>query len=258
MTEFNGFERSVIEITGSDRESFIQGLVTNDASLAKKGVVYAAMLTPQGKFVTDFLLLSRGESMLLDVHSACKAELLKRLAIYKLRSKVAISESPLRVSRGLGTPPEGSFKDPRHVALGWRLYGTDSKDEIGKRAWDKLRVENCIPETLVELVPESTYILEAGFERLNGVDFQKGCYVGQEVTARMKHKAKLRKGLTTVRVTGSAAVGSDITADGKPIGKLYTQSDGHAIAYLRFDRAQSSPLLADRAEIHFDEASLEN
>ena len=258
MTEFDGFERSVIEITGPDRELFIQGLVTNDASLAKKGLVYAAMLTPQGKFVTDFFLLSHDESILLDVHSACKAELLKRLAIYKLRSNVSISESPLQVSRGLGTLPEGSFKDPRHAALGWRLYGTDSMDGIGKLAWNQIRVENCIPETLVELVPESAYILEAGFERLNGVDFQKGCYVGQEVTARMKHKAQLRKGLTTVRVIGSAAVGSDITASGKPIGKLYTQSNGCGIAYLRFDRAQSGPLFADGAEIHLDVATSKN
>ena len=258
MTEFDGFNRSVIEITGSDRELFIQGLVTNDAGLATKGLVYAAMLTPQGKFVTDFFLLSSDESMLLDVHSACKAELLKRLAIYKLRSKATISESPLRVSRGLGTPPEGSFKDPRHAALGWRLYGTNSMDGIGKLAWDRIRVENCIPETLVELVPESTYILEAGFERLNGIDFQKGCYVGQEVTARMKHKAQLRKGLTTVRVTGSAAVGSDITASGKPIGKLYTQSNGYGIAYLRFDRAQSGPLFADGAKIYLDDAASKN
>ena len=258
MTESEGFERSVIEIAGPDREAYIQGLVTNDLSSAKDGLVYAAMLTPQGKFVADFFLSRRGECMLLDVHSACKAELLKRLTLYKLRSKVSVSESPLRVSRGLGTPPEGSFKDPRHSALGWRLYGLGSKDEIGKQAWDKIRVENCIPETLVELVPDSTYILEAGFERLNGVDFQKGCYVGQEVTARMKHKAKLRKGLTSVRISGSAAIGSDITSNGKPIGKLYTQSNGLAIAYLRFDRAQSGPLLANGAEICFDEAVLQN
>ena len=258
MIESGGFERSVIEIAGSDHEAYVQGLVTNDVSLATEGLVYAAMLTPQGKFVADFFLLHRGESMLLDVHSACKAELLKRLTIYKLRSKVSVSESSLRVSRGLGTPPEGAFKDPRHPALGWRVYGTGSKDGIGKQAWNKIRVENCIPETLVELVPESTYILEAGFERLNGVDFQKGCYVGQEVTARMKHKAKLRKGLTSVRISGSAAVGSDITANGKPIGKLYTQSGGHAIAHLRFDRARSGPLLADGAEIHLDKAVLQN
>ena len=82
-----------------------------------------------------------------------------------------------------------------------------------------------------------TYILEAGFERLNGVDFRKGCYVGQEIAARMKHKTELKKGLAQVIITGSAPIGSDITANGKPAGTLFTQSGGRALAHLRFDRA---------------------
>jgi tRNA-modifying protein YgfZ len=95
-----------------------------------------------------------------------------------------------------------------------------------------------VPETGVELVPEDTYILEAGFERLNGVDFRKGCYVGQEVTARMKHKTELRKGLARVRVEGTPPPpGTEIVADGKPAGTLYSVADGLGLAHLRFDRA---------------------
>ena len=103
--------------------------------------------------------------------------------------------------------------------------------------WDALRVEHLIPASGIELLPNETYILEADFERLNGVDFRKGCYVGQEVTARMKHKTELRKGFATVSIEGKAPVGTEIVAGDKTAGTLFTQSGGKAIAYLRFDRA---------------------
>ena len=99
-----------------------------------------------------------------------------------------------------------------------------------------MRVAHCIPESGIELTPD-TYILEAGFERLRGVDFSKGCYVGQEVTARMKHKTSLRKGLAIVEVMGDAPLGAQITADGRAAGRLFTRSGDRAIAHLRFDRA---------------------
>jgi len=156
--------------------------------------------------------------------------------MYKLRADVTITETDLKVRRGTGDMPDGALPDPRHEALGWRLYGDDGGDD--GTDFDAIRVAHCIPETGIELTPD-TLILEAGLERLHGVDFRKGCYVGQEVTARMKHKTELRKGLTLVAVTGSAPVGSEIaTPEGKPAGRLYTQSGGRGIAYLRFDRAR--------------------
>ena len=108
--------------------------------------------------------------------------------------------------------------------MGWRLYGAEGGDD--GTDWDAIRVAHVIPETGIELTPD-TYILEAGFERLHGVDFRKGCYVGQEVTARMKHKTELRKGLVQVAVEGAAPVGTPIlTGDGREAGVLYTQSGG--------------------------------
>ena len=115
--------------------------------------------------------------------------------------------------------------------------------------WDALRVAACVPETGIELIPNDTYILEAGFERLNGVDFKKGCYVGQEVTARMKHKTELRKGLALVSVEGSVPSGTEIQAGGRPVGRFFTQSSNRAIAYLRFDRAVGE-MSAGNATIH--------
>lgn len=229
-------DRKVFEITGKDRESFLQGLVTNDLGRVQGGIVYAAMLSPQGKYLADFFLVPAGDAILLDVQAGLAEGLLRRLAMYRLRADVRIVPSPFRVSRGRGPVPEGGFADPRHPALGWRLYAAEPG---GAPAidWDAIRVEHCIPETGVELIPEESYILEAGFERLNGVDFRKGCYVGQEVTARMKHKTELRKGLVTVMVEGEAPVGAEILAGGKPAGQIFTQAGGKAIAHLRFDRA---------------------
>lgn len=228
--------RRIFEISGGDRASFLQGLVTNDLRRLETGIVYAALLTPQGKYLADFFLVPAPEAILLDVHESLAEPLVRRLAMYRLRADVRIAPSPLQVARGLGPAPAGAFADPRHPALGWRLYGSAA---AGPAAidWDAIRVAHCIPETGIELIPEETYILEAGFERLNGVDFRKGCYVGQEVTARMKHRTELRRGLVTVLVEGAAPVGTEILAEGKPAGRLYTQSGGRGIAWLRLDRA---------------------
>jgi tRNA-modifying protein YgfZ len=226
--------RSVLRISGADRLSFLQGLVSNDIARAAEGIVYAALLTPQGKYLADFLVIGQGESLLIDVDESLVDMLEKRLGMYRLRADVGIERTGLVVSRGVGPAPAGALADPRHAALGWRHYGaTDIGEPVD---WDAIRVAHVIPETGVELDGE-TYILEAGFERLNGVDFRKGCYVGQEVTARMKHKTELRKGLAQVRVEGSAPVGTPIMAGSKEAGTLFTQSGGHGIAHLRFDRA---------------------
>jgi folate-binding protein YgfZ len=144
-----------------------------------------------------------------------------------------LDETDIQVTRGLGDAPEGAFSDPRHPSLGWRAYdGQPGDPDVD---WDAIRVEAMIPESGIELSDDS-FILEMGFERLHGVDFRKGCYVGQEVTARMKHKTELRKGLAQVEMSAAAPAGTEISADGKPAGTLFTQSGGKALAYLRFDR----------------------
>lgn len=238
--------RRVISITGADRVKFLQGLVTNDVRALERGAaIYAALLTPQGKFIVDFFLIPDGEGILLDVAASEAAGLLKRLNMYRLRSDVDLSLTERQVSRGLGPPPAGAITDPRLPELGWRAYDGRASEEVD---WTALRVAHLIPETGIELTPD-TFILEAGFERLNGVDFKKGCYVGQEVTARMKHKTELRKGLASVDIDGAAEIGAKLmTEDGKEAGTLLSQSGGKAIAYLRFDRAKG-PLSAGKAQV---------
>lgn len=231
----SGMERRVLRISGEETRDFLQGLVTNDLRKLDEGLVYAAMLTPQGKYLADFFLVPGAEgTVLLDVAAPLADDLMKRLSLYKLRAKVGIEETDLKVRRGTGSAPDGAFGDPRHPSLGWRLYGDAGGDD--GTDWEALRVAACVPETGVELTPD-TFILEAGFERLNGVDFRKGCYVGQEVTARMHHKTELKKGLATVEVEGAAPVGTPIEAGGKTAGTLYSQAGGRGIAYLRYDRA---------------------
>lgn len=250
-------DRRVVRITGKDRLGFLQGLVTNDVRKLERGPVYAAMLSPQGKYLADFLLVPEAEAVLLDVAAGLAGPLVQRLGMYRLRADVQIAETDLQVTRGLGEAPPGAVADPRHASLGWRAYEPQAGGPEGggpaRIDWDGIRVANCIPETGIELIPNETYILEAGFERLHGVDHRKGCYVGQEVTARMKHKTELRKGLVTVAVEGPAEPGTPVTAEGRPAGVLHTRSGDRAIAYLRFDRA-TGPLAAGDAVVRWADA----
>lgn len=223
--------RRILAVSGEDRVAFLQGLVTNKVGDLP---AWAALLTPQGKYLADFLVVPDGGRLLVDVDARLADDLLRRLSMYRLRSKVEIAATDLTVARGTGDMPDAGIADPRHPALGWRLYGGQGDDGSD---WDAIRVAHCIPETLIELIPNETFILEAGFERLHGVDFRKGCYVGQEVTARMKHKTELRKGLVTVGIEGAAPAGTPILMpDGREAGTLFTQSGGRAIAHMRFDR----------------------
>ena len=239
-------QRRILRLSGADTVEFLQGLITNDVAKLGNGLVYAALLTPQGKYIADFFLAADGDDVLLDVDDSLADTLVQRLSLYKLRADVTIALAGLNLQRGTGPAPDGALPDPRHPDLGWRAYSPapEAQDDTD---WTALRVAHLIPESGIELGPES-YILEAGFEALNGVDFRKGCYVGQEVTARMKHKTELRKGLARVAIDGTAEPGSDITANGKAVGQLHSVSGQQGIAYLRFDRAGQN-LQADGASL---------
>ncbi|MBW7922686.1 MAG: folate-binding protein YgfZ [Rubellimicrobium sp.] len=228
--------RIVLSLTGKDRMRFLQGLVSNDLRrLAKARILYAALLNAQGKYLVDFFMVDADDAVLLDVKDSHADLLEERLNHYRLRADVQITRTGLQVTRGSGPAPDGAVPDPRDPALGWRHYGDGAGADMPGD--DALRVAHLIPETGVELTPDS-YILEMGFERLGGVDFRKGCYIGQEVTARMKHKTVLRKGLVRVHLEGVAPPpGTPILmADGREAGTLYTSAGDRALAWLRFDR----------------------
>lgn len=231
-TGFEAKDRKVLRLSGADCTGFLQDLVTNDVS--GSGLIYAALLTPQGKYLFDFFLLSDGEGWLLDVATSRAQALATRLGMYKLRADVGIEATDLRVFQIWES--DLGHEDPRNGALGRRIYAHEPPEMADFEGWEALRVAHLVPRTGAELIADESYILECGFERLNGVDFKKGCYVGQEVTARMKHKTELRKGLGRVVLEGAANPGDLITADGKEVGILRSVVGGQGIAYLRFDR----------------------
>ncbi|QHQ37377.1 YgfZ/GcvT domain-containing protein [Algicella marina] len=238
--------RTVLRVSGPEHVDFLQDLVSNDLGGVASGAIYAALLTPQGKYLFDFLVVSDGDSLLLDSAADRAPQLAQRLTMYRLRRKVEIEPSDVQIAQVFGTKPEGEgvVADPRHPDLGWRMYGHGLAERISGMEpatdddWTRLRIDHAVPETGIELLADESYILEAGFEALHGVDFRKGCYVGQEVTARMKHKTELKKGLVQVAVEGEAPpAGTEILADGKAAGTLYSTADGKGLAHLRFDRA---------------------
>ena len=243
--------RSILKVSGNDSESFLQGLITNDVSRAKTELIYTALLSPKGKYLFDFFITSHSDGYLIDISSNNAYQFIQRLNLYKLRADVTIEQTDIKVGRGIGPISEQAFQDPRSDQLGYRIYNpTQTEDSLIN--WDQIRVENCIPETGIELIIDETYILEANFEKLSGVDFRKGCYVGQEVTARMKHKVELKKGFVKVQIDGSAPIGTDIISNDKVVGQIFTQSNGMAIAYLRFNRV-SNDMKAGTAKIIYHE-----
>ena len=253
---YHATDRAVLRVSGPGRPRLPAGpRHQRRRAGSTQGPVYAALLSPQGKYLFDFFLVPYGEDVLIDVKADRAAALAQRLGLYRLRAKVASSRPTSPWSSASALPPRGALADPRDPGLGWRACVADPAAflagiaPLAPEAMAARRIALGVPETGVELLPDDSYILEMGFERLNGVDFRKGCYVGQEVTARMKHKTELRKGLARVRVEGAAPPpGTEIRAGDKVAGTLYSVADGLGLAYLRFDRAEGE-LVAGSARI---------
>ncbi|MSP42614.1 MAG: folate-binding protein [Alphaproteobacteria bacterium] len=263
-------ERGVIEVGGPEADAFLQGLLTNDMDRADPAhVVYAALLTPQGKYLFDFFVLRRGDTCLLDCEVARLAELSKRLNFYRLRAKVTVRDaSPdFRVAAAIGQ--EGlerlalpsiagsakiindaiAYTDPRHAAMGARLLlphdNMGAYEITSPDGYHQLRISLGIAEGAADIAIEKYFLLEANFEELNGVDFKKGCYVGQELVSRMKHRNAVRKRILPVRIEGPCPpAGTAILAGGREVGRLHSIYGENALAYLRLSAlAPDAPAL---------------
>jgi tRNA-modifying protein YgfZ len=252
--------RGAVQVAGPDAATLLNGLLTNDVSRAMPNTaVFAAMLTPQGKYLFDmFVLQIEADTFLLDVSRP--SEFAKRLAMYKLRSKVTIDDrsSELSVVAGLDAPRGGlSFPDPRLAELGWRTFAAsvgegDSREELA------FRHALGVPDPSVDLLVEKDFIMEGLFDELGGLDHHKGCYVGQEMTSRMKRRTSVKNKLCRVRYEGAPpAFETPILADNWEVGRMRSGSDGVGIAMTRFDRARKAiadghPMLADGVAITLD------
>jgi len=247
--------RAVLRVGGADARKYLQGLITNDIGKAQGAhAIHAGLLTPQGKILFDFFALSAGDGFLIDVAQDKAAELLKRLVFYRLRAQVEITEEPsLAVAAAWGgTPrlPEGAmlYADPRLPELGVRILvpkGTDAA-ELGcapapEKDYHAFRISLGVPEGGLDYGFGDAFPHEALFDQLNGVDFAKGCYVGQEVVARMQHRGTARKRI--VPLEGDAplpAPGTSVEADGIPIGTLGSVSGASGLALVRLDRVEEA------------------
>ena len=256
--------RGILAVAGPDRRSFLQGLISNDVgNVAADRVVYAALLTAQGKYLHDFLIVEQGDEFWLDAEAARLTDLKRRLSVYRLRAEVEIAERPeLAVAAVFGAgapaaldlpPQEGAARpqdggvalvDPRLAALGARVIAERAAlARLGAvfapadaAAYERHRLALGIPDGSRDLTVEKTILLEAGFDELHGVDWQKGCYVGQELTARTKYRGLIKRRLFPVELAGPpSAPGTIVMADGKEAGEMRSSQGTAGLALLRLD-----------------------
>ncbi len=254
--------RTLLRLTGSDKQDFLQNLVSNDlAPLSSEQVVYAALLTPQGKFLHDFIIIQRENALYLDCASTRKNDLIKRLTLYKLRADVVIEDvtdqselyaffgydvAPADLSTGQAEQRDNYmlYRDPRHEGLGFRIIGFKNSDWRGdfedfktvkENSYLQHRLSLGVPEGGSDIVPEKNFLLEMNFEELNGVSFSKGCYVGQELTARTKHRAKIKKRLFSFTYDGTLSPGDSIRLEDREIATVSAFNAPYGLALTRLD-----------------------
>jgi hypothetical protein len=258
--------RKVLRISGKEKRVFLQGLISNDVMrISDNRAIYAALLTPQGKYLHDFFILEFGNNFYLDCEADRIDDLFKRFRIFKLRSdiKIEIVEQmtvtvffgdyvhklmPVDSSEGAATKwLDGAlFTDPRLNEIGTRAILPENALKNSKfnsqltpvtfEDYDTLRINLGLPDSSRDLLIEKSILLESGFEELNGVDFEKGCYVGQELTARTKHRGLIKKRLIPVKFTGTPPEsGTEIRQNNKKVGEVRSVSNSSALAILSID-----------------------
>ncbi|MBL8677325.1 MAG: folate-binding protein YgfZ, partial [Alphaproteobacteria bacterium] len=198
--------RGVIEIEGEDKATFLQGLISNDINLVTPTqAIYATLLTPQGRFLFDFFITEKDGTFLLDVKAARLETLLKKLSLFKLRSKITLKGRPdLKIYAywGEGDLTLEAYPDPRLKTLGARLIG-QAKPNISAEEYDLHRLKLGVPEGGIDMLSEKAILLESGLDELNAISWTKGCYMGQELTARTKYRGLVRKRLFPVKIEGA-------------------------------------------------------
>jgi tRNA-modifying protein YgfZ len=260
--------RGVVSVAGPDAQKFLDNLITSNVGGVDRGsAVFAGLLTPQGKLLFDFLIFPDGDRYLFDVARSEVANLLKRLGLYRLRAKVEfadLSEERIVVAAwGSDVPPilDGVVAaDPRLPALGFRGVvppGADMApdfDEASEAAYDAHRIGLGVPEGGVDFAFGDVFPHDADMDQLAGVDFDKGCFVGQEVVSRMKHRGTARRRAVVAHGADLPAAGAVITAGGQAIGSMGSSAGDVGLALVRLDRAKAAmdggvPILADASPV---------
>jgi folate-binding protein YgfZ len=264
--------RSVIALAGPDRVEFLQGLISNDTTKVSPGhAIWAAMLTPQGRFLNDMFVADGGtDTLLIETERERATALAKKLTMYTLRSKVKVEDRAAtmeaavvfgeQADKALGIEKCVSYVDPRLPSLGVRvlapageaaaILGSHGFTPATPADYDALRLSLGVPDGSRDLPVEKALLLESGFDELNGVDWKKGCYMGQELTARTKYRGLVKKRLFPVRLDGPLpAPGTLIERDGQEVGEIRSGLGDRALAMLRLDGMKGDGLTAGGTRI---------
>ncbi len=278
-------DRGTLAVAGPDARAFLQGVVTNDVDKARPGrAIYGALLTPQGRYLHDFFIVELDGVLFLDVAKSRLEDLRARLLKYRLRAKVDVDDVSklFRTIALLGDGPHDSqalhgfegrggpfaagfcYVDPRYAGIGARALlpasGVEALENAGftagdRMAYETLRLHFGIPEGVVDLVQEKTLPMEADFDLLNAIDWTKGCYVGQELTARMRYRGLVKKRLLPVEIEGDVpAIGAAVTFEGAEAGEMRSGMGDQGIALLRLEQVAAAvkaekPLMAGESKI---------
>jgi tRNA-modifying protein YgfZ len=266
-------DRGVVKVAGDDARRFLNGLATNDMATPGQAC-FAALLTPQGKIIVDFIAAEAGPGdgggFFLDCPRALASALVEKLNFYKLRAKVAVENlsealGVMAVWDGAGSSEYGlSFADPRLAALGTRTLLppnvlAEAAADLGAalveaEAYDAHRIALGVPRGGMDFSYGDTFPHEADMDQLNGVDFDKGCYIGQEVVSRVEHRASARNRVVPIAFEFAPIAGLPVQAGDKPVGFIGSSTKGCGLALLRLDRvaealASGTPLTAGGVEI---------
>lgn len=267
--------RGVVSLTGPDAVDFLDNLVTNDLTGMSEGEArFAGLLTPQGKILFEFFALRTSDGWLLDTLADRSVDLVKRLTLYKLRAKITLADVSGQYGVAAAWGPVApaavdggwTYIDPRRSDLGWRLIMPRAKPPEGEivppEIYDERRVALGIAEGGFDYALGDTFPHEANYDRLHGVSFTKGCFVGQEVVARMQNRTLVRKRVTLITGTEPLSSGAEIRLGAAVLGTVGSVAGPHGLALLRIDRAaeaadKGEPLVSGDATILVDASALD-
>ena len=231
-------DRAVVRVTGPDARPFLHNLLTQDVETLAPGVLrYGALLSPPGRMLMDLFLLGLEDGVLLDVPADRREALMQRLTLYKLRAKVEVAASDEPVFAAWGGEADGFIPDPRLSALGGRAYGGEPAPTTSEDDYAAHRLALGVADPARDAPDDKTYPIEANLDLLNGVDFRKGCFVGQETTSRMKRRGTIKSRMLPIAFDGPPPpFGAEVLNGDLRAGAVLSGRDGVAMALMRLDR----------------------
>ena len=246
---FNHKNSRFFRVSGEDSITFIQNLITNDINKCKNNdIVYSCLLTPQGKFLADFFIFKNDDSFYFETDKKYYKNLINKLNIYKLRSNIDIKEvenifsySIFNFSYNFDSLVQNN--DPRNLSLGKKvilsnkiLLNDNNLKQINENEYHEILIKNSTPYSHLDMVENKSLLLENNFDNINAIDWDKGCYVGQEITARMKYRSLLKKKIYPMKIIkGDISIGNELIIDGKKIGYIISKANSYIFALLNIE-----------------------